>query len=761
MKKAIVFFAVLSMPLLILAQVPSSFKYQAVVRDAEGFVIAEEIIGVKISILQGSILGESVCTEEFSPESNEFGLINLEIGSVNPTDFAAINWTNGPYFLKIELDIEGTSSYIEFGTSQLLSVPYALHANTADNITGDIEETDPVFTSWDKDYNDLTNTPVIPTIPEDVSEFNNDAGYLTSFTETDPLFTAWDKDYNDLTNTPIIPTIPEDVSEFNNDAGYLTSFTETDPLFNSWDKDYNDLINTPLIPTIPENISEFTNDAGYLTSFSETDSIWVASPSHGITNTNITNWNSAYGWGNHSGLYRPIAWVPAWTDVTGKPTFATVATSGSFSDLTGKPTTIAGYGITDVYNKTNMQTSGQAQLHFNNLTSKPTTIAGYGITNAMTTSHAANAITSTNITNWNSAYGWGNHAGLYRPISWVPAWTDITGKPTTIAGFGITDVYTKTNMQTNGQSQLHFNNLTNKPTTIAGYGITDAMSTSHAANGITSTNITNWNSAYGWGNHSGLYRPISWVPAWTDITGKPTTIAGYGITNAMSTSHPANVITATNISNWNSAYGWGNHSGLYRPIAWVPAWTDITGKPTFATVATSGNFSDLSGKPTTIAGYGISDAMSTSHAANSITGTNITNWNTAYGWGNHASANYLPQSGGTMTGALSGSGSSTTLSGFNASFSTVTATTYTLAATDNGKVITLNNASAITLTVPAGLPTGFNCLIVQTGAGKITLTASGTTIQNRQSFTKTAGQYAITTLVHIGSNVFISSGDME
>jgi len=326
----------------------------------------------------------------------------------------------------------------------------------------------------------------------------------------------------------------------------------------------------------------------------------------------------------------------------------------------------------------------------------------------MSTSHAANGITSTNITNWNSAYGWGNHAGLYRPVAWVPAWTDITGKPTTISG----------------------------------YGITDAMSTSHAANGITSTNITNWNSAYGWGNHAGLYRPVSWVPAWTDITGKPTTISGYGITDAMSTSHAANGITSTNITNWNSAYGWGNHAGLYRPVAWVPAWADVTSKPT------------------TISGYGITDAMSTSHVANGITSTNITNWNSAYGWGNHASANYLAKSGGTMTGNLAASGN-TNISGFNATLATSTATSYTLSANDNGKVITLNNAAAITLTIPSGLPTGFNCLIVQTGAGKITLTASGTTIQNRQSFTKTAGQYAIATLVHIGSNVFISSGDME
>jgi len=89
-----------------------------------------------------------------------------------------------------------------------------------------------------------------------------------------------------------------------------------------------------------------------------------------------------------------------------------------------------------------------------------------------------------------------------------------------------------------------------------------------------------------------------------------------------------------------------------------------------------------------------------------------------------------------------------------------TGTTYTLLDSDNGKVITLNNGSAITLTVPIGLSAGFNCLVVQLGAGAITFTASSTTIYNRGTNTKTAGQYAIATIVSYTSNTFITSGDM-
>jgi hypothetical protein len=89
-----------------------------------------------------------------------------------------------------------------------------------------------------------------------------------------------------------------------------------------------------------------------------------------------------------------------------------------------------------------------------------------------------------------------------------------------------------------------------------------------------------------------------------------------------------------------------------------------------------------------------------------------------------------------------------------------TGTTYTLQVSDLGKIITINNAAAITLTVPSGLDLGFNCLIVQLGAGRITISSSGTTIFQRQSFLKTAGQYAVVSLISYNTNTFILSGDV-
>ena len=130
-------------------------------------------------------------------------------------------------------------------------------------------------------------------------------------------------------------------------------------------------------------------------------------------------------------------------------------------------------------------------------------------------------------------------------------------------------------------------------------------------------------------------------------------------------------------------------------------------------------------------------------------------------------AEKLALAGGTMTGDLLGTNASegatsatSKISGFAATLNAQTGTSYTLTAADNGKVITLSNSSAITLTVPSLFP-GFNCLIIQLGAGQVTLATQSTTISNRNSHTKTAGQHAILTLVAITNDAFISSGDMS
>ena len=112
----------------------------------------------------------------------------------------------------------------------------------------------------------------------------------------------------------------------------------------------------------------------------------------------------------------------------------------------------------------------------------------------------------------------------------------------------------------------------------------------------------------------------------------------------------------------------------------------------------------------------------------------------------------------STTGALTGGNSSTSsLSGFAANVASISAN-YAITAADNGKVIQCTSASAITITIPTGLPTGFNCTVVQMGAGQITF--SGTYL-NRTGFTKSASQYSVVSILHLGSNSIIVTGEMS
>jgi len=121
-------------------QAPEGFKYQAVLRDAGNTILNNQAVGMQMTIQQGSIGGTTVYTETFAPTTNAYGLVNLEIGSgtVVSGDFTTIDWSAGPYFIETAVDVTGGTSYAVMGTSQLMSVPYALHANTAENVTNDL-----------------------------------------------------------------------------------------------------------------------------------------------------------------------------------------------------------------------------------------------------------------------------------------------------------------------------------------------------------------------------------------------------------------------------------------------------------------------------------------------------------------------------------------------------------------------------------------------------------------------------------------------
>ena len=190
-------------------QSPHKFTYQSIIKNSSGYLLKNQDVGLRISVLFNSSNGIPVYSEEHSVESNNNGLVTLIIGDGVTSDvFADIDWGNGEYYLKVEVDHEGGINYMMNQTSQLLSVPYALYAeNSSVNLSvigqsyltysanqisankidasNDITGLSNVAVSGE--YDDLTNTPTL---------FDGDYANLTN---TPTLF---DGDYANLTNQP-------------------------------------------------------------------------------------------------------------------------------------------------------------------------------------------------------------------------------------------------------------------------------------------------------------------------------------------------------------------------------------------------------------------------------------------------------------------------------------------------------------------------------------------------------------------------------
>lgn len=115
------------------AQAPEKMSYQAVIRNSSNTLIVSTPVGMKISVLQGTSTGTAVYVETHTATTNANGLVSVEMGNgtVVSGAFNTINWANGPYFIKTETDPTGGTNYTIAGTSQFMSVPYALYAENS------------------------------------------------------------------------------------------------------------------------------------------------------------------------------------------------------------------------------------------------------------------------------------------------------------------------------------------------------------------------------------------------------------------------------------------------------------------------------------------------------------------------------------------------------------------------------------------------------------------------------------------------------
>ena len=264
------------------AQSPNLISYQTVIRNSNNELVANATVGMRISILSGTAADVLWYQEEHTVKTNLNGLAYVVIGKGTNLNgiMTEIDWSKGPFHIKSESDPNGGKNYTLIVVSQLLSVPYAIYAKSAEKVTGPITELDPQFNAsiaksitaadtalWNTETDPLFSKSISNGITEsDISFWNNK---LSSFGETDPSF-----------NISIAKGITAvDTSYWNKK---LSSFVETDPSFNT---------------SIARGIT--TLDTAYwnkkLSSFTETDPSFNTSIAKGITAVDTAKWNSIVG----------------------------------------------------------------------------------------------------------------------------------------------------------------------------------------------------------------------------------------------------------------------------------------------------------------------------------------------------------------------------------------------------------------------------------------------------------------------------------
>ena len=141
MKSLFIYLALAFLCFYTFAQAPEGFNYQGIARDSKGKELLNIGISLRLSILTNSATGSVVYSESHSTTTNNYGLFRLKIGEGNVLSgiFRNINWASTKTFLKVEMDVAGGTNYSFLGCSQLISVPYALMANTAKKSLNDLD----------------------------------------------------------------------------------------------------------------------------------------------------------------------------------------------------------------------------------------------------------------------------------------------------------------------------------------------------------------------------------------------------------------------------------------------------------------------------------------------------------------------------------------------------------------------------------------------------------------------------------------------
>ena len=660
MKKSLLFLFVLMLSAAALfAQAPQKMSYQAVVRNANNTLVTSQNVSARVSILQGSVNGTPVYVEIHNATTNANGLLTLEVGGGSTVvgSLSAVDWANGPFFLKSEIDPNGGVNYSIEGTQQLMSVPYALYAEKAGNV--------PAFgiTPVDSGYVIAVTQP--GGTPQ--TYFLPTGGQGTAGPAGPPGNDGNDGVGIDSISGPVSNDI-EDTYTIHYSNGTTYSFVVTngtdglDGLNGTNGRGIDSIaksasagqLDTYTIYYSDNTTSTFTVANGLPGTPGFSPTISVASGTAGtvltITDANGTNqYTIPNGGGSGSGsggtiVQQQVNWnetdPTSVTYILNKPSLATVATSGSYNDLLDKPTIPT--SLSQLTNDAGFVTTAAVPTF--NITQTDT---GYVLTMTPPGGPAETYILRNGVDGEDGAPGTPGTPGTPglpgAPGEDGNGISNITG-PVTSGNVdtytihytnGTTSTFTVTN-GTNGQNGISptINVTTGDAGTVL--TITDATGTHQhtipnggGSGGTIVQQQVNWNETNPSSVSYILNKPnlatVATSGNYNDLTNKPTipaeqVQANWNETNTSSKAYIQNkpTIPAAQVNaDWNATSGTAQ----------------ILNKPELATVATSGSYNDLSNKPTIPAAQVNADWNATSGVAQILNKPTIpaeqvqANWN--------------------------------------------------------------------------------------------------------------------------------------